>query len=131
MGSVRFKDFGQLDFWSEQIYSQMPPDIFLENFDKNIDFSFADNSCEPFYSHLGQNAYAPSMMLRVRFVHSCFNLTDRQPEYGLRYNLAYKKFVGIPANYYSFDHSSREDFDRRIPVDVHKAIFFAYPGPAP
>ncbi len=124
MGSVRFKDFGQLDFWSEQIYKEMPPDLFLEAVAKHIDFSFANRICEPFYSHLGQHAYAPSMMLKIRFVQAYFNLSDRQLEYGLRYNLAYKKFVGIPANYYSFDHSSREDFDSRIPVEVHKAIFF-------
>ncbi|GFP20628.1 hypothetical protein HKBW3S03_02131, partial [Candidatus Hakubella thermalkaliphila] len=61
---------------------------------------------------------------RIRFLHTYFTLSDRQLEYGLRYNLAYKKFAGIPANYYSFDHSSREDFDSRIPVEVHKAIFF-------
>ena len=124
MGKIRFKDFGQLDFWSEQIFKEMPPDTFLDAVDKNVDFTFADTICEPFYSHLGQHAYAPSMMLKIRFLHAYFNLSDRQLEYGLRYNLAYKKFVGIPANYYSFDHSSREDFDSRIPVEVHKAIFF-------
>ena len=102
----------------------MPPDLFLDTVTENIDFSFADSICEPFYSPLGQNAYAPSLMLKIRFLHAYFNLSDRQLEYGLRYNLAYKKFVGISANYYSFDHSSREDFDSRIPVDVHKAIFF-------
>ena len=96
----------------------------MDAVDKNIDFIFADTICEPFYSHLGQHAYAPSMMLKIRFLHAYFNLSDRQLEYGLRYNLAYKKFVGIPANYYSYDHSSREDFDSRIPVEVHKAIFF-------
>ena len=124
MGKVRFKDFGQMDFFSQQVFSQMPPDLFLETVAENIDFSFADIICEPFYSHLGQNAYAPSLMLRIRFLHSYFNLSDRQLEYGLRYNLAYKKFAGIPANYYSFDHSSREDFDSRFPVEVHKAIYF-------
>lgn len=124
MGIIRFKTFGQLDFWSEQIYNEMPPDTFLDTIDKNIDFTFADNICKPFYSHLGRYAYAPSIMLKIRFLHAYFNLSDRQLEYGLRYNLAYKKFVGIPANYYSFDHSSREDFDSRIPVAVHKAIFF-------
>lgn len=124
MDKIPFKDFGQLDFWSEQIYKEMPPDIFLDTVCENIDFSFADTICAPFYSHLGQNAYAPSLMLKIRFLHAYFNLSDRQLEYGLRYNLAYKKFVGIPANYYSFDHSSREDFDSRIPVEVHKAIFF-------
>ncbi len=124
MGKIPFKDFGQLDFWSEQIFKEMPPDVFLDAVSDNIDFSFADTICEPFYSHLGQNAYAPSLMLKIRFLHAYFNLSDRQLEYGLRYNLAYKKFVGIPANYYSFDHSSREDFDSRIPVEVHKAIFF-------
>jgi len=124
MDKIRFKDFGQLDFWSEQIFREMPPDIFLDTVSETIDFSFADTICEPFYSHLGQNAYAPSLMLKIRFLHAYFNLSDRQLEYSLRYNLAYKKFVGIPANYYSFDHSSREDFDSRIPVDTHKAIFF-------
>ena len=124
MGKIPFKNFGQLDFWSEQIFKEMPPDKFLDAVSENIDFSFADTICEPFYSHLGQNAYAPSLMLKIRFLHAYFNLSDRQLEYGLRYNLAYKKFVGIPANYYSFDHSSREDFDSRIPVGIHKAIFF-------
>lgn len=124
MGKIRFKDFGQLDFFSDQIFKEMPPDIFLDSVSEAIDFSFADTICEPFYSPLGQNAYAPSLMLKIRFLHAYFNISDRQLEYGLRYNLAYKKFVGIPANYYSFDHSSREDFDSRIPVDVHKAIFF-------
>jgi len=123
-GYVQYKDFGQLDFWSEQIYSQMPPDPFLDAVAKYIDFSFADAICEPYYSHLGQNAYAPSLMLRIRFIHAYNNLSDRQLEYGLRYNLAYKKFVGFPANYYTFDHSSREDFDSRIPVEVHKAVFY-------
>jgi len=124
MGKVKFKDFGQVDFFSEQVFSQMPPDPFLEAVAEYIDFSFADIICEPYYSHLGQYAYAPSLMLRIRFLHTHFNLSDRQLEYGLRYNLAYKKFAGIPANYYSFDHSSREDFDSRIPVEMHKAIFF-------
>jgi len=78
MGSVRFKDFGQLDFWSEQIFAQMPPDLFLDTVAEKIDFFFADIIGEPFYSPLGQNAYAPSMMLRIRFLHTYFNLSDRQ-----------------------------------------------------
>ncbi|MBT9148483.1 MAG: hypothetical protein DDT32_02257 [Syntrophomonadaceae bacterium] len=75
MGKVRFKDFGQVDFWSEQVFSQLPPDPFLEAVAKNIDFSFADSRCEPFYSHLGQYAYAPSLMLRIRFLHTYFTLS--------------------------------------------------------
>lgn len=38
MPKVRFKDFGQLDFWSEQIYSSMPPDLFLETVAEHIDW---------------------------------------------------------------------------------------------
>jgi len=30
MGNIRFKDFGQVDFFSEQVFAQMPPDQFLE-----------------------------------------------------------------------------------------------------
>jgi hypothetical protein len=97
MGKIPFKDFGQLDFWSEQIYKEMPPDQFLETVAENIDFAFADSICEPFYSPLGQNAYAPSMMLKIRFLHAYFNLSDRQLEYGLRYNLAFKNLsVSLP-----------------------------------
>ena len=40
MGIIRFKTLGPLDFLSEQLYNEMPPDTFWDTIDKNIDFTF-------------------------------------------------------------------------------------------
>lgn len=121
---VIFKLFNQLDLFGEFVLKSMPAHKFLDSVSHEIDFSFADRICEPFYSHLGQHAYAPSIMLRIKFIQTFYNFSDRELEEALRYNIAYKKFVGFPLDRFSFDHSSREDFDSRIPVEIHKAIFF-------
>ena len=122
MGKNKFKNYDQGDFYSAYFYSYMPNNKFLDNVDKIIDFKIFNNIFDHFYSDIGQKAFSPAMQVKVIFLQTNYALSDRQLEERLNFDLSWKKFVGLPAGFFGYDHSTLGLFRDRIGVDGYKAI---------
>lgn len=103
---IRYKNFGDLTFADYEVFSQLPDHPFWSRVDQVVDFSFADELCAPLYSSIGQRPYAPSLKLKIHMVQAFENLSDREMEMRLMYDIAIKRFVGVPVSFNGFDHST-------------------------
>lgn len=103
---IRYKDFGPMTMADFEIFSALPPHPFWTRVESIIDFSFANELCAPLYSSRGQNPYSPELKLKIHFVQAYENLSDREMEMRLMYDLAVKRFVGVPMSFQGMDHST-------------------------
>lgn len=103
---VRYKTFDQLSFADSMVYSNLPNHPFWSNVEKCIDFSFADSLASVLYSARGQHPYAPSLKLKIHLIQSYYNISDRQVEEKIMGDLFIKRFLGLPVDFFGFDHST-------------------------
>jgi hypothetical protein len=88
------------------VYSKLPRHPFWSNVEAKIDFSFADSLCAVLYSERGQHPYAPSLKLKIHLIQTYYNLSDRQTEEKIMGDLFIKRFLGLPVDFFGFDHST-------------------------
>lgn len=122
MSKNKFKDYDQGDFYSAYLYSFMPKNKYLENVDKIVDFAIFNKIFDHLYSNIGQKAFSPSMQVKIIFLQTNYSLSDRQLEERLNFDLSWKRFVGFPAGYFGYDHSTLGLFRDRIGAEGYKAI---------
>jgi hypothetical protein len=103
---VRYKTFDQLSFADILVYSKMPDHPFWSHIEKKIDFSFADTLCAVLYSGRGQHPFAPSLKLKIHLIQAYYALSDRQTEEKIIGDLFIKRFLGLPVDFFGFDHST-------------------------
>jgi hypothetical protein len=103
---VRYKTFEQLSFADMLVFSKLPAHPLWSRIETKINFSFADELCAVLYSGRGQHPYAPSLKLKVHLVQAYYNLTDRQTEEKIIGDLFIKRFLGLPVDFFGFDHST-------------------------
>ncbi|WP_236344138.1 transposase, partial [Paenibacillus plantiphilus] len=103
---VQFKTFDQPSFEDFLVYSKLPAHPFWSHIESKIDFSFADELCAGLYSGRGQRPYAPSLKLKIHLVQAYYVLTDRQTEEKIIGDLFIKRFLGLPVDFFGFDHST-------------------------
>lgn len=103
---VRFKDFGALSLADYEVFSRLPEHPLWGQVERLIDFSFADELCAHLYAPIGQRPFAPSLKLKLHLVQAMENLSDRQLELRLMFDIAIKKFVGVPLSFTGLDHST-------------------------
>lgn len=103
---VRYKTFDQLSFADVMVYSKLPDHPFWSNIEHKIDFSFADTLCSVLYSGRGQYPFAPSLKLKVHLIQTYYRLSDRLVEERIIGDLFIKRFLGLPVNFFGFDHST-------------------------
>ncbi|MCD8509212.1 MAG: transposase [Bacillus sp. (in: Bacteria)] len=106
MAHVQYKTFGQLSFSDYEVFSSVPPHPFWSRVEEVLDFSFADELCEPLYSSKGQRPYAPSLKLKIHFAQRYHDYSDREMEMAILYHLHVKRFLGVPVAFNGFDHST-------------------------
>ncbi|MFD0717714.1 transposase, partial [Paenibacillus sp. GCM10027626] len=58
------------------------------------------------YAPRGQRPFAPSLKLKLHLVQAMENLSDRQLEIRLMFDIAIKKFIGVPLSFTGLDHST-------------------------
>lgn len=104
--SIRYKNFDQLSFIDTLIYSKLPDHPFWSHIESKIDFSFADELCSVLYSGRGQHPYAPSLKLKIHLIQTYYDLSDRQTEEKIIGDLFIKRFLGLPVEFFGFDHST-------------------------
>jgi len=103
---VRYKTFDQISIADVLVYSKLPSHPFWSNLESKIDFTFADALCAVLYSGRGQYPYAPSLKLKIHLVQTYYNLSDRLTEEKIIGDLFIKRFLGLPVDFFGFDHST-------------------------
>lgn len=124
MNRVRYKEFNQISFADMMVYSKLPEHPFWSNLEKKIDFTFADTLCAVLYSGRGQRPYAPSLKLKVHLIQTYYNLSDRQVEEKIIGDLFIKRFLGLPVDFFGFDHSTIGLDRSRMGTAMFKACHF-------
>jgi hypothetical protein len=95
------------------VYSKLPKHPFWSSIEEKIDFTFADTLCAFLYSGRGQHPYAPSLKLKIHLVQVYYRLSDRLTEEKVIGDLFIKRFLGLPVEFFGFDHST-------IALDRHR-----------
>lgn len=103
---VRYKTFNQLSFADIMVYSKLPIHPFWSRVEEKIDFSFADKLCSVLYTGRGQNPFAPSLKLKIHLVEAYYNISDRKTEEKIIGDIFIKRFLGLPVDFFDFDHST-------------------------
>jgi Transposase DDE domain/Transposase domain (DUF772) len=103
---VKYKTFDQISFTDILVYSKLPRHPFWSNVENKIDFSFADQLCAVLYSGRGQHPFAPSLKLKIHLVQAYNDLSDRKVEEKIIGDLFIKRFLGLPVDFFGFDHST-------------------------
>lgn len=104
--NVRYKTFDQISLADSLVYSQLPVHPFWSHLESKIDFTFADTLFSVLYSGRGQHPYAPSLKLKIHLIQTYYNLSDRQMEEKIIGDLFIKRFLGLPVDFFGFDHST-------------------------
>ena len=104
--SIRYKTFDQISFADFMVYSKLPVHPFWSHIEDQIDFLFADRLCEVLYTGRGQYPFAPSLKLKIHLVQSYYALSDRLTEEKIIGDLFIKRFLGLPVDFFGFDHST-------------------------
>lgn len=121
---VRYKSFQQLTFTDLLVYSKLPKHPFWSNVGELIDFSFADRLCEVLYSGRGQYPYAPSLKLKIHLVQVYYSISDRLVEEKIMGDLFIKRFLGLPVEFFGFDHSTIGLDRSRMGEEMFRACHF-------
>jgi len=82
---------------SEEIYGGLiPPNHLLYQISEKVDFSFVNEECKELYSQDNGHpvVHLPDMLFRAAIVQYLYNLSDRETEENVNYNLVYRWFVG-------------------------------------
>jgi transposase len=120
---ICYKDFGAMTFSDYEIFSKIPVHPFWSQVEQLIDFSFADELCAHLYSPNGQRPYAPSLKLKIHLVQTYYVLSDRDMEERMLYDIAIKRFLGVPMSFTGFDHSTIGLDRERMGSDLFHACF--------
>ncbi len=113
--------------YGPEIYEKLvPEDHILYKINKQVDFSFVNESCKDLYSQDQGRPVKnlPEIMFRSAIVQYMNNYSDRDMEEAARYNLIVKWFIGIPVEDSSYDHSALGDFRDRLGEKRWKKLFF-------
>jgi len=123
----QFKNqFNQNSFFGHFLYNQIiPEDHFLRKLSKLIDFSFVNELCSDLY-HItgpGQKAYLPELLFKILFLSFLYNISDREVEEKVNFNLLFKWFSGLAVNEKAPDHSTLTVFRERLGQERFEKIF--------
>lgn len=121
----RLKQNAQFSELSKSVYEKIvrnDDDFAILN--DQIDFSFVNELCKPFYGKTGKpNDYTPEQLYRGALVEYVWELSDRKLERTITNDIVAKWFIGLEITDTSFDHSTISRFRDRVGPDRFKEIF--------
>ena len=71
-----------------------------------VDFSFVRHACRDFYVAWGRDAWDPVLLCKTVFRQFLFDLSDREVEEQIIFNMAGKWFLGLSAEEFPPDHTT-------------------------
>lgn len=118
MGKPRFKALGLGSFFGGLVYERIVPrDHFLVKLNQLIDW---EGLVAPFVSvykglaEEGRTPYSPVVLLKMLVIAYLYNLSERQTEEVVNFQLPVKEFVGLAVDEPAPDHSTLCLFKRRL-----------------
>jgi len=100
---LKKKDKEDKLYYQFRLEEYIPEDHFLRKVDSLIDFSFIREKVRHLYSHTGQPAIDPVVLIKMLLIGYFYNIkSERQIEKEIQVNLAYRWFI-------------RYDLDERVP----------------
>jgi len=114
---------------SEEIYRDLiPPNHLLYPISEKLDFSFVNEECKELYSQDNGHpvVHLPDMMFRAAIVQYLYDLSDRETEENVNYNLVYRWFVGYQLKGDKdrvFNYSALSKFRKRLGHEKFYVIF--------
>ncbi len=118
MGQPRFKALGLGSFFGGLVYQRIVPrDHFLVKLNQLIDWEAFVPPLLPAYQGLaeeGRTPYSPVVLLKMLVVAYLYNLSERQTEEVVNFQLPVKEFVGLAVDEPAPDHSTLCLFKRRL-----------------
>lgn len=129
-----FKKGGAADsFFGNWLYDQVLGDRphLLRELHRVVDFEFVNDDCAPLYTdETGRPPYEPALMFKIVFLQFLYNLSDRQVEEAVTFNLLYKWFLGLAVDDRPPDHTALCRFRARLGPDRFQALFNRIVGEA-
>jgi len=118
MGKRRFKTLGLGSFFGGLVYERIVPrDHFLVKLNHLIDWEAFVPPLVPAYKGLaeeGRTPYSPIVLLKMLVIAYLYNLSERQTEEVVNFQLPVKEFVGLAVDEPAPDHSTLCLFKRRL-----------------
>jgi IS5 family transposase len=118
MGKRRFKSLGLGSFFGGLVYERIVPrDHFLVKLNHIIDWERLVVPLLPAYKGLAEEGappYSPVVLLKMLVITYLYNLSERQTEEVVNFQLPAKEFVGLAVDEPAPDHSTLCLFKRRL-----------------
>jgi IS5 family transposase len=118
MGQPHFKALGLGSFFGGLVYQRIVPrDHFLVKLNQLIDWETLVIPLLPAYKGLaveGAPPYSPVVLLKMLVIAYLYNLSERQTEEVVNFQLPVKEFVGLAVDESAPDHSTLCLFKRRL-----------------
>jgi IS5 family transposase len=123
---MRGKEKRQGDFLSQAVYdSLIPADHFVRRLSALLDWEALATQLRDCYRHRGRPSVPPEGMLRVVLCQYLYDLSDRQMEEALNFNVAIKYFAGLAPDERGIDHSTLSRFRARVGAARFARLFNA------
>jgi hypothetical protein len=120
---IHYKDFGALSIADHVTFSDLPEHPIWSKVERHVDFSFADRLCTHLYTPHGHRPYCPSLKLKVHLVQILEKLTTSELEMRLLFDIAIKRFVGIPISFKGCEPKALELGNSLIESNLLEACF--------
>lgn len=118
MPQPRFRNLGLHTFFGDTIYTRIVPrDHFLVKLNQIVDWDAFVPLFLPAYEGLavqGRPPYSPVVLLKMLVITFLYNLSERQVEEVVNFQLPVKEFVGLAVDEAAPDHSTLSLFKRRL-----------------
>lgn len=123
---MAFKKQTTSSFFGDFLYDNIvPTNHFLRKAKETIDWErFTTKLIKNYQGKgiVGRAPYNPSVLLRMLFVTYLYNMSERQAEENVTFNLPMKYFVGLGVDEKAPDHSTLTYFKRRIIKEGHSSL---------
>jgi len=118
MAQERFIETGTGTFYGAYVYDQViPKDHFFRKLNELLNWPAYSQKMMRWYKgggEYGRPPFDPSVLLKMLLVAYLYNLSERQVEDYVNYNLPAKYFLGLGVDQSSPDHSTLTKFKERI-----------------
>lgn len=118
MAKIRFKKDTSNSFFGHFLYDQvLPQDHFLVRLKNEVPWQRLTRKLIKAYKGQGEygpSPYSPDKILRMLLVPYLFNISEREAEQVVRFNLLAKYFVGLGVDELPPDHSTLTVFKERL-----------------
>ena len=104
----------------------VPEDHLLRKINKAVDFSFIYKELQPYYAKNGKMSIDPVVIIKALLIGFLYGITsERRLEQELKYNVAYRWFLGLSFEEKTPDHSTFSQLRRRKfnDADIFKKLF--------